>query len=169
MGWKIDEQTLSDLEHDFSRHWHEQGGPAIPAPLSSALAGRLSKGFKAALVHPIGPPGHVTFLIIDEEERAVRVEYHAGSETTDIAFLGSLVGGQYVESVRLTEKGDETEGVFSHERSGELRITLGPPPPVGGNLGEEDSRARDRTVQLLAQFRKWATAPALSGRFGRRV
>jgi hypothetical protein len=99
--------------------------------------------------------------MIDEEEHAVRVEYHVGSETTDIAFFGSLAGGQYVESVRLTEKGDETEGVFSHERSGEFRITLGPPPPVGGDLREGDSRARDRTVQLLAQFRKWATAPPL--------
>jgi hypothetical protein len=159
MRWKMDDQTLNDLEYDFSRRWREQGGSTIPEPLYAALRDRLGEDFKATLVHPVGVPGHVAFLIIDEEERVVRVEYHVGSETTDIAFLGSLAGGQYAESVRMAETGQQIEGVFSHPRSGEYRITLEPPPKAESYLDEFDARARDRTVELLAQLRRWSSEP----------
>jgi hypothetical protein len=159
MRWKMDDQTLSDLEYDFSRRWREQGGPTIPEPLYAALRDRLGDGFKATLVHPVGVPGHVAFLIIDEEEQVVRVEYHAGAETTDIAFFGSLAGGEYAESVRTAEAGQAVEGAFSHPRSGELRITLDPPATAQSYLHEFDVRARDRTVELLALFRRWSSEP----------
>jgi hypothetical protein len=159
MRWQIDEQTLNDLEYDFSRLWREQGGPTIPEPLYAALKDRLDDDFKPALIHPVGVPGHVSFLMIDEEQQVVRVEYHVGSETTDIAFLGLLAGGEYAESVRTVETGHTIEAVFSHPRSGEIRITLEPPAQAQSYLHEFDIRARDRTVELLARFRRWSTEP----------
>jgi hypothetical protein len=155
----MDDWFFEDLEHDFANRWQT----GIPDPLYAALRDRLGEHFKAALVHPMGGDEDVAaFLIVSEGGEEACLARFERPSTTTISFLGSLAGGEYTETVTLDEEGrQEVEGIFKHSgRIGDapLRVTVSPPPSASA-MRQFTRRARERSEQLLQQFRAWTAQP----------
>lgn len=150
-----------DIEYDLQR-WNSQfeGGLTDTRPLVHALRQRLGQRFEPDLVQGLDGD-NIRFLMVGKEDDDVLLVAFEPPDITTVAFLGSLAGGEYEETVIGARGVPKVRGVFTHPRlkGGSASVTVPPrlSPERRFQNGKED--AVERAEAMLERLQRWATLP----------